>query len=84
MRLELCYSLESWKIRCAFIYFPDITFPLKKVAYDSFPKEKTNESGDISGYKGQKGKNTLLLPATKQVPSDAIVTERIGTSPAGA
>ena len=27
---------------------------------------------------------TLLFPATKQDPSDAMVTERIGTSPAGA
>ena len=29
-------------------------------------------------------KRALLFPATKQEPSDAIVTERIGTSPAGA
>ena len=62
MRLELCYSLESWKIRCAFIYFPDITFPLKKVAYDSFPKEKTNESGDMLLHQWVLGSEREKIP----------------------
>ena len=49
-----------------------------------FQKKKQTSQEISVGIRVRKGKNTLLLPATKQVPSDAIVTERIGTSPAGA
>ena len=68
MSLESRHGLESRQSRIFVVDPPYVALTLQAI-------EKTECDGE--------GDNTLLFPATRQDPSEAIVTERIGTSPAG-
>jgi hypothetical protein len=64
-------SLIARKGWLLFVNFPDITFALDgDLAWDC-----SRQGGELY---------TLLFPATKHEPSEARLTDRIGTSPAGA
>ena len=71
MSLELSYGLKSRRLRAFVVYFPDIAFAL--------------DCGSASfTCNMNQPENTLLFPATRHWPSEAMLTDRIGTSPAGA
>jgi len=70
MSRELGKGLKPGEWGTFRVYLPDIAFALIKALL----------FGNRRKYKFR----TLLLPATRHLPSDAIVTDRIGTFPAGA
>lgn len=69
--LELRNCLEPWNLCRLLVDLPYITFSLQSAAL-------------VSGAQTTHECKTLLFPATKHEPSEAMVTDRIGTSPAGA
>lgn len=70
MSLKFGDCLESRELRSFFVNLPNIAFALRSCQ----PTGKARGSG--FGM-------TLLLPATRQEPSEARLIERIGMSPAG-